>query len=121
MYPKTYAINTDDTYMASEIVSELIIDTIPINKYPACAIELYPNIRFILLWRIANIFPINIVKTDIIAKDMPISGQFNVLFHVVFETSLTSKILNNILSNIASPADLLATDKNIVIGVGAPS
>jgi len=107
--------------MASEVVSELIIDTIPINKYPAWAIELYPNIRFIFVWRIASMFPINIVNTDIIAKDIPISGQFNVLFHEELETSFTSKTLNNILSNIASPADLLATDKNIVMGVGAPS
>ena len=69
-------------------LQELIIDTIPINKYPAWAIELYPNIRFIFVWRIASMFPINIVNTDIIAKDIPISGQFNVLFQVVFELSL---------------------------------
>jgi hypothetical protein len=69
----------------------------------------------------AKIFPTNILKTLNIAIDKLISGQFKTACHEVFETSAILNILNTILSRIAIPADLLATDKNIVIGVGAPS
>ena len=66
-------------------------------------------------------FPTNILKTLKIAIDKLMSGQFKTECHEESETSAMSKILKTIHNKISIPADLLATDKNIVIGVGAPS
>ena len=79
---------------------------IPINIYPACAIPLYPNNLLLLSCSNAPALPTVIVITAITA--------------IMYVQSVYSKINKNILINNAKPADLLAIDRNVTIGVGPP-
>ena len=82
----------------------------PTMTYPACAIELYPNSRFMFDWTSASRLPADIETAATMAK---INDQLSLI-------TGSGRPSKKIRSTTAKPAALLATLRNAVTGVGDP-